>query len=75
MSTISTIQNTNYQNTNYIQIITNQEITNISTRVSCPAEEVSSNILPPWDVFHSKGVLLYRYGPPEHSVVLVRHVL
>ena len=42
MSTISTIQNTNYQNTNYIQIITNQEITNISTRVSCPAEEVSS---------------------------------
>ena len=75
MSTISTIQNTNYQNTNYIQIITNQEITNISTRVSCPAEEVSSNILPPWDVFHSKGVLLYRYGPPEHSVVLVRRVL
>ena len=75
MSTISTIQNTNYQNTNYIQIITNQEITNISTRVSCPAEEVSSNILPPWDVFHSKGVLLYRYGPPEHSVVLVRCVL
>ena len=71
MSTISTIQNTNYQNTNYIQIITNQEIINISTRVSCPAEEVSSNILPPWDVFHSKGVLLYRYGPPEHSVVLV----
>ena len=75
MSTISTIQNTNYQNTNYIQIITNQEITNISTRVSCPAEEVSSNILPPWDDFHSKGVLLYRYGPPEHSVVLVRRVL
>ena len=75
MSTISTIQNTNYQNTVYIQIITNQEITNISTRVSCPAEEVSSNILPPWDVFHSKGVLLYRYGPPEHSVVLVRRVL
>ena len=75
MSTISTIQNTNYQNTNYIQIITNQEITNISTRVSCPAEEVSSNILPPWDVFHSKGVLLYRYGPPENSVVLVRRVL
>ena len=36
MSTISTIQNTNYQNINYIQIITNQEITNISTRVSCP---------------------------------------
>ena len=52
-----------------------KEITNISTRVSCPAEEVSSNILPPWDVFHSKGVLLYRYGPPEHSVVLVRRVL
>ena len=25
MSTISTIHNTNYQNTNYIQIITNQE--------------------------------------------------
>ena len=25
MSTISTIQNTNYQDTNYIQIITNQE--------------------------------------------------
>ena len=45
------------------------------TRVTRPAEEVSSNILPPWDVFHSKGVLLYRYGPPEHSVVLVRRIL
>ena len=72
MSTMSIILSTNYQNTNYIQ---NKEITNISTRVTRPAEEVSSNILPPWDVFHSKGVLLYRYGPPEHSVVLVRRVL
>ena len=49
--------------TNYYK---SRKITNISTRVTCPAEEVSSNILPPWDVFHSKGVLLYRYGPPEH---------
>ena len=75
MSTISTIHNTNYQNTNYIQIITNQEKLPTSTRVTRPAEEVSSNILPPWDVFHCKGVLLYRYGPPEHSVVLVLRVL
>ena len=33
MSTISTTQNTNYQNANYIQItiLQNKEITNIST--------------------------------------------
>ena len=62
MSTISTIQNTNHQNTNYIQIIT-KETTNISTRKTCPDEEVSSYVLLSWDVFHSKGVLLHRYGP------------
>ena len=74
MSTMSTkIQITKIQT--IYKLLQIKEITNISTRVSCPAEEVSSNILPPWDVFHSKGVLLYRYGPPEHSVVLVRRVL
>ena len=67
---MSTIQNTNHQNTNYIQIIT-KEITNISTRVTCPAQEVSSYVLLPWNVFHSKGIFLYRYSPPEHSVILV----
>ena len=76
MSTISTIHNTKLPRyklyTNYYK---SRKITNISTRVTRPAEEVSSNILPPWDVFHSKEVLLYRYGPPEHSVVLVRRVL
>ena len=76
MSTISTIHKIQITK---IQTISNyyksRKITNISTRVTRPAEEVSSNILPPWDVFHSKGVLLYRYGPPEHSVVLVRRVL
>ena len=41
---MSTIQNTNHQNTNYIQIIT-KEITNISTQVTCPTEEVSSYVL------------------------------
>ena len=71
---MSTIQNTNHQNTNYIQIIT-KEITNISTQVTCPTEEVSSYVLLSWDVFHSKRVFLYRYGPPEHSVVLVRCIL
>ena len=78
MSTISTIhkiQITKMQTIYKLLYYKPKEITNISTRVTRPAEEVSSNILPPWDVFHSKGVLLYRYGPPEHSVVLVRRVL
>ena len=71
---MSTIQNTNHQNTNYIQIIT-KEITNISTQVTCPTEEVSSYVLLSWDVFHSKGVFLYSYRLPEHSVILARRVL
>ena len=50
---------------------------NISTliRITCPAEEVSSHLLLPWDVFHSKGVFLDRYCPPKYSVHLVRHAL
>ena len=72
---MSTIQNTNHQNTNYTDYYVTGEITNISTRVTCPTEEVSSKVLPSWDVFHSKGVFLYRYGPPEHLVVLVQCVL
>ena len=52
-----------------------KEITNISTRITCPAKEVSSYVLLSWDVFHSKGVFLYCYRPPEYSVLLVRRVL
>ena len=52
---MSTIQNTNHQKTNYIQIIT-KEITNISTGVTCPTEEVSSYVLLSWDVFHSRTI-------------------
>ena len=49
----------------------------MSTKYKLPRYKLYTNIyiLPPWDVFHSKGVLLYCYGPPEHSVVLVRRVL
>ena len=68
MSTISTIQNTNY-----IQITILQK--KLSTRITCPTEVVSSYVLLTWDAFHSKGVFLYCYRPPEHSVVLVRRVL
>ena len=76
MSTISTIQNTNYQKYKlYTNYYITKEITNISTRVTCPAEEVSSYVLLSWDVFHSKGAFLYPYRPPEHSVVLVQRVL
>ena len=50
---------------------------NISTltRITCPTEEVSSYVLLPWDVFHSKGVFLDCYCTPKHSVVLVHCIL
>ena len=60
---MSTIYHTKYKLLKYK--LFSKEITNISTRVTCPTEEVSSYILLTWDVFHSKGVFLYRYRPPE----------
>ena len=72
---MSTIYHTKYKLPKY-KLHTNyyvtKEITNISTRITCPTEEVSSYVLLSWDVFHSKGVFLSRYRPPEHSVVLVQ---
>ena len=50
-------------------------ITNISTRITCPTEEVSSYVLLPWNVLHPKGVFLDCHCPPKHSVVLVRRFL
>ena len=75
---MSTIYYTKYKTPKYklyTHYYITKEITNISTRITCPTEEVSSYVLLSWDVFHSKGVFLYRYCPPEHSVVLVRRIL
>ena len=61
----------------YTNYYITKKITNISTltRITCPVQEVSSNVLLSWYVFNSKGVFLNRYRPPEHSVVLVCCIL
>ena len=59
-------------NTNYY--IT-KEITNISTRITCPAQEIRSYVLFPWDVLHPKGVYLDYHCPPKHSIILVCCIL
>ena len=57
----------------YTNYYITKEITNIS--ITCPAQEIRSYVLLPWDVLHPKGVFLDCHCPPKPSIILVCCVL